>query len=296
MKKRVLVLLLCSAAAVVQAQIPEVAEGRLLFAEAQQFEHGEGVGKDTSRAAQLYCKAAKLGHADAQFNLAWMYANGRGVARNDALAATFFDLAARQGHAHAQQMLRYVGDPTADLPECMRDAPPAHSELADADRDFDLEAAFATTPDRKKVIELVLRLAPQFEVDPKLVLAVIGTESNFNPKAKSPKNAQGLMQLIPETAQRFNVRDTFDPAQNIKGGITYLRWLLAYFRGDVALAAAGYNAGEGAVDRYKGVPPYQETREYVKRILSLFRKQEHPYDERVTGPSPVLGLIKARRG
>jgi TPR repeat protein len=270
-------------------------EARALLAEARQFEHGEGVSRDPARAAALYCQASKLGEVEAQFNLAWMYANGRGVERDDALAATFFDLAARQGHVHAQRMLRFTGEPTRDLPDCMRDPPePASAALAGIDPD--LEAAFGTTPDRRRVIEIVRELAPHFEIDPQLVLAVIGTESNFNPKARSPKNAQGLMQLIPETAQRFNVRDAYDPVQNIRGGLAYLRWLLAYFEGDVELATAGYNAGEGAVDRYKGVPPYRETREYVKRIRTLFRRPDHPFDHRVTTPSPVLPKIVARRG
>jgi soluble lytic murein transglycosylase-like protein len=191
-------------------------------------------------------------------------------------------------------MLRFTGAPTRELPDCMLDPPEPEPVVAAIDPD--LEAAFGTTPDRRRVIEIVRELAPLFEIDPQLVLAVIGTESNFNPKAKSPKNAQGLMQLIPETAERFKVRDAYDPVQNIRGGLAYLRWLLAYFQGDVELAAAGYNAGEGAVDRYKGVPPYRETREYVKRIRSLFRKQDHPFDHRVTTPSPALPLIASRRG
>lgn len=272
---------------------PEAA-AKLLLVEARLFEHGEGVSRDPARAAALYCQASKLGEAEAQFNLAWMYANGRGVERDDALAATFFDLAARQGHEYAQRMLRFTGAPTRELPDCMLDPPVPEPVVAAIDPD--LEAAFGTTPDRRRVIEIVRELAPLFEIDPQLVLAVIGTESNFNPKAKSPKNAQGLMQLIPETAERFKVRDAYDPVQNIRGGLAYLRWLLAYFQGDVELAAAGYNAGEGAVDRYKGVPPYRETREYVKRIRSLFRKQEHPFDHRVTTPSPALPLIASRRG
>lgn len=271
------------------------AAARSLLAEARQFEHGEGVTRDPARAAALYCQASKMGNADAQFNLAWMYANGRGVERDDALAATFFDLAARQGHTHAQRMLRFTGDPTRDLPDCMRD-PPEPEPVMLAGIDPDLEAAFGTTPDRRRVIEIVREMAPRFDIDPQLVLAVIGTESNFNPKAKSPKNAQGLMQLIPETAERFNVRDTYDPVQNIRGGLAYLRWLLAYFQGNVELAAAGYNAGEGAVDRYKGVPPYRETREYVKRILNLFRKSDHPFDTSITAPSPALRQIAQRRG
>jgi hypothetical protein len=266
-----------------------------LLAEAQSFEHGEGVSQDSNRAAALYCQAAKLGNADAQFNLAWMYANGRGVERDDALAATFFDLAARQGNEHAQRMLRFTGEPTRDLPDCMLDPPEPEPPLY-ADIDPDLVAAFGTTEDRRKVIEIVRELAPDFDIDPQLVLAVIGTESNFNPKARSPKNAQGLMQLIPETAERFKVRDAYDPVQNIRGGLAYLRWLLAYFQGDVELAAAGYNAGEGAVDKYKGVPPYRETREYVKRIRTLFNKTEHRFDESVTTPSPVLRQLNSRRG
>ncbi|WP_430435136.1 transglycosylase SLT domain-containing protein [Methyloversatilis sp.] len=289
-----LLMVACCASAPVLALEPEAA-ARSLLAEARSFEHGEGVRRDTARAAALYCQAAKLGDAEAQFNLAWMYANGRGVERDDALAATFFDLAARQGHEHAQRMLRFTGAPTRELPLCMQD-PPEPEPVMTADIDPDLEAAFGTTADRKRVIEIVRELAPHFDIDPQLVLAVIGTESNFNPKARSPKNAQGLMQLIPETAQRFNVRDTFDPVQNIRGGMAYLRWLLAYFEGDVVLATAGYNAGEGAVDRYKGVPPYRETREYVKRIQTLFRKTEHRYDQNVTTPSPVLRTLVSRRG
>ncbi len=121
------------------------------------------------------------------------------------------------------------------------------------------------------------------------------TESNFNPAAVSHKNAQGLMQLIPETAVRFNVKKPFDPEQNVRGGLAYLRWLLAYFKGDVALVAAGYNAGEGAVNRYLGIPPYPETRNYVRRILEMFRHHEHPFDAAVTDPSPDLGQIQRRK-
>jgi soluble lytic murein transglycosylase-like protein len=119
------------------------------------------------------------------------------------------------------------------------------------------------------------------------------TESNFDPNAVSPKNAQGLMQLIPDTARRFGVRNPLDPAQNIRGGMAYLRWLLAYFEGDIALVAAAYNAGEGAVERYRGVPPYAETRLYVRKILDrLEGRREHPFDPKVTPPSERLPLIR----
>jgi len=95
------------------------------------------------------------------------------------------------------------------------------------------------------------------------------------------------MQLIPETAARFNVRHPYDVAENVRGGLAYLRWLLAYYRGEVALAAAAYNAGERTVDRYRGVPPYPETRAYVRRVLDLFRRDRHPYDPTIVEPSIV---------
>ena len=100
------------------------------------------------------------------------------------------------------------------------------------------------------------------------------------------------MQLVPETSARFNVRKPFDPVQNVRGGLAYLRWLLAYFRGDVALVAAAYNSGEGTVERYRGIPPYAETRDYVKRIKRYFRRDSHPYDASVTDPSPELSRIR----
>lgn len=100
-----------------------------------------------------------------------------------------------------------------------------------------------------------------------LLLAVIAVESAGQPRAVSPKGARGLMQLIPATARRFGVADSFDPAANIDGGAAYLDWLLKTFRGDPILALAGYNAGEGAVEQYKGVPPFAETRDYVVKVF-----------------------------
>ena len=96
------------------------------------------------------------------------------------------------------------------------------------------------------------------------------------------------MQLIPETAERFNVKRPLDPKENIRGGLTYLRWLLAYFHGQTELVLAGYNAGEKAVDRYRGVPPFIETRDYVKKVLTLYRKRKHPFDSTITTASTAL--------
>lgn len=251
--------------------------------EARASENGEGVAKDLLRAAKLYCEGARRGDADAQFGLGWMYANGRGLPRSDQTAAYFFKLAAAQGHAQAQNMLRFVGEADTSTPECMQPPP------GDLDGD---EAYPATTPAQQKVAGLVRQLAPEYGVSPRLVMAVIKAESNFEAGAVSPKNAQGLMQLIPETSLRFNVKKPFDPEQNIRGGLSYLRWLLAYFEGDVGLVAAAYNAGEGAVNRYRGIPPFAETRDYVKRIVGFFKKSDHPYDPAVTTPSPELPKIR----
>lgn len=111
--------------------------------------------------------------------------------------------------------------------------------------------------------------ARKYGVDEAIVRAIIHAESAYRPHVVSPKNAQGLMQLIPATARRFGVRDPFDPAQNIEGGVQYLAFLLMRYGNDLNLAAAAYNAGEGAVDRYKGVPPYKETKNYVARVGQL---------------------------
>lgn len=111
--------------------------------------------------------------------------------------------------------------------------------------------------------------ALQHGVDEAVVRAIIHAESSFNPNALSRVGAQGLMQLMPATARRFGVSNAFDASQNIRGGVQYLAWLLKRYNGDLTLAAAGYNAGEGAVDKYKGVPPYSETRLYVQRVRVL---------------------------
>ncbi|ATE62438.1 transglycosylase SLT domain-containing protein [Thauera sinica] len=261
---------------------------RYLAQEALGYEHGEGVPRDQGHAARLYCESARLGDPEGMYALGWMYANGRGVERNDAYAGTLFAMAAQLGNEHAQRMLRFTGEYTGAVPECMHTPPetvlehwPAETVLA------------ALAPARREVAQLLLKLAPQYGIQPQFALAIGITESNLNPGAVSPKSAMGVMQLIPETAERFNVKNPYDPEQNIRGGLAYLRWLLAYFRGDIALAAAGYNAGEGAVDRYRGVPPYRETQGYVERILAFVRNRHHPYDERVVAPSTAVSGLRA---
>lgn len=270
----------CAGPALAGADV--AARAAALRLEARDLERGNGVARDPAKAARLYCEAARLGDLEAQYELGWMYANGHGLARDDATAAYFFTLAARQGDKLAQRMLRQVGEPGSKPPTCVFDS--EGSDLIDA-----------APPEQRKLMDIVLKLAPDYGVQPRLAMAIIRAESNFNPGAVSPKNAQGLMQLIPETAERFNVRKPFDPEQNIRGGLAYLRWLLAYFEGDVALVAAAYNAGEGTVERFHGIPPYPETRGYVQRIRDIFKRESHPFDPGITAPSPELPKISLRR-
>lgn len=121
---------------------------------------------------------------------------------------------------------------------------------------------------------IISSLASEFGVQKSLVKAVIHAESGYNPHAVSPRGAQGLMQLMPKTAQGLKVSNAFDPKDNIRGGVRYLRFLLDTFKGDVTLALAAYNAGLSRVSQYGGVPPYQETREYIARVLDYQRSYE----------------------
>ncbi|WP_232315431.1 lytic transglycosylase domain-containing protein [Aquincola tertiaricarbonis] len=269
----------------------------MLRADAQRHETGNGLPRDPGFAAALYCRAAKLGDAESQFHLGWMYAHGRGVERQDGWAAWLFEAAAAQGIPQAPNQLRLLGGAAPVQPECLRDPPPPMVDPAVAAA-AEAAAASAAAIERLKasspqpIVEMVMKMAPEFDVNPGLALAIIKAESNFDAQALSPKNAMGLMQLIPETAERFRVKNAFDPKQNIRGGLAYLRWLLAYFEGDVSLVAAAYNAGEGTVERYQGVPPYNETRAYVKRVLGVVGALAHPFDARVTQPSPRLQKIR----
>lgn len=136
--------------------------------------------------------------------------------------------------------------------------------------------------------DFINRVAVHQGIDPDLVKAIIRVESNFNPRALSRKGAQGLMQLMPATAADHAVSDAFDPEQNIAGGVRYLRKLMDLFRGDLRLVLAGYNAGENAVARYKGVPPYPETQQYVRKVL-LYRSHNFAL------PEPVRAALAPSR-
>lgn len=234
---------------------------------------------DPSTVAAL-CRRARLGDAHSQYELAWVFTHARGEERRDDWAHYLFFAAAGNGHEDARKVLLSVTWPQAAVPDCVR--PSAVSSMGPT-------VALRAPP---HIERLVRQLAPQFNVNPKLALAIIAVESNFNSAALSNKNAMGLMQLIPDTARRFGVRNAFDPQQNIRGGMGYLRWLLAYYQGDVRLVAAAYNAGEGSVDKHRGVPPYAETQEYVRRVVERFGNAPHAFDAQVARPSPQIQRLK----
>ncbi len=142
---------------------------------------------------------------------------------------------------------------------------------------------FRLGTDFEKYDPTIWRAAERYKVDYALVKAVIKAESNFNSRAISPAGARGLMQLMPETASALGVADSFQPEENIHGGVRYLRYLLDLFEGNVQLALAGYNAGENAVFRYNGIPPYKETQFYVQRVLRYFQDYRNPRNKGKAG-------------
>ncbi len=247
-------------------------DARALAQWGRRYEHGEGVDLDLDRAVRLYCRAAAKGSAEAHYHLGYMYAIGRGSERNDELAAAWFYKAAQQKDPHAKRMLErlgYHGKPKREAVCQLTDGGRADASgrvVTAGGGDGDVRIVRAH-PASGPIASMVRKLAPEYQLNPNLVLAVVEMESNFNPEARSHKNAQGLMQLIPETAERFGVQNVWDAEQNLRGGMSYLRWLMGHFEGDLELVLAAYNAGEGAVERHGGIPPYAETQRYVKRII-----------------------------
>jgi soluble lytic murein transglycosylase-like protein len=133
--------------------------------------------------------------------------------------------------------------------------------------------------------ELIRAAAEKYHVDPDLVFSVVAAESSFNPRAVSHRGARGLMQLLPTTAIRLGVKDSFDPAQNIDAGTRYLRDLLTRYQGDLALTLAAYNAGPGAVERYGRIPPYHETITYVRTIRKAYTQRKTKTETKNEAPS-----------
>jgi len=252
------------------------------------------------QAAVFYCEAARWGSIEGQYRLGMLYAFGEGVPASRPFAAALFSLAASQGHAQANQMLDSIQLASLELPACVTSAElPEKAPSAD----LRLGSAFGASPlidgfvgslasNKRWLVPLTTTMSAWYGLDPRLVLSVIAVESNFETGAQSPKAAVGLMQLIPGTAERFNVRNAYDTTQNLRGGMRYLRWLLSYYRGDVVYALAAYNAGERRVDRFQGVPPFPETRDYVRRVIRLYGSVRHTFDETLTAASPSVAAAK----
>jgi hypothetical protein len=233
---------------------------------ALRHQHAEGVPRDLDRALTLFCEASALGSAKAAYQLAIARLYGRGVERSDGKAVYWLTLAETREHSHAPRLLARLRAPVEPDQALCRTRAVGSGSTGGTER--------LAVP--AEITSLVSDLAPSFQLDPRLVTAIIAVESGFRVDAVSPKKAQGLMQLIPATAARFGVANAFDPAQNLRGGMMYLRFLLDRFDGDVTLALAAYNAGEGAVDHYAGVPPYDETRRYLERMRRYYDRRYHP--------------------
>ena len=210
----------------------------------------------------LYCRADVDGHANAAYAIGLLFAAGSDFPKDQARAYAWFRRAASLGHKEAKEMAKIF------RPRGKRKSARCPNGWGRTAR-----ARLYAPADIRVLVE---QMAPRFKLDPKLVLAVIQVESAYQPDAVSSANAQGLMQLIPATARRFGVRDSFNTKDNIRGGMSYLRWLLRHFKGDVVKTVAAYNAGEGAVRKYGGIPPYRETQNYVRKIRRLYTKLRHP--------------------
>lgn len=233
---------------------------RALLEQGWAAETGRGQFRNEPLAAALYCEAGRLGSVEGYYRVGLIYFSGNVYLRDRETAARFFSTASRLGHHNAAKLLELTGPPGDTALPCL---------LIEEAGGFDLDRYVAGLPGyKRRVVDLIRKLAPRYAVDARLAVAVASVESNFDASACSPKNAQGVMQLIPETAVRFNVRNPYNAEQNIRGGLAYLRWLGKYFDGDLVRVIAAYNAGEGAVDRYGGIPPYDETQAYVLRVLN----------------------------
>ncbi|MCB2264360.1 MAG: transglycosylase SLT domain-containing protein [Candidatus Thiosymbion ectosymbiont of Robbea hypermnestra] len=210
----------------------------------------QGTTKDHPQAVKLFCRAACRGDVDAKFELGRLYTFGEGVRRDWGRAAAWHREAVEGGHPEAQGMLAVLGMQDENVAACP------------------LYVPGGSYPGFEKVARRVQTMAPDYRLAPDLVLALIEAESRFDPQARSPKGALGLMQLMPGTVKLCDIKieNALKPQQNLKCGMTYLRRLIDRFkRVDWALAA--YNAGPGKVRQHKGIPPIRQTQKYVERIL-----------------------------
>jgi hypothetical protein len=260
--------LLCMPCATAQSAVYEEAP-RVVAALEQGWaaERGIGIRKNPRLAIELYCDAATMGSSEGFFRVGRLLAQGPRALRDPPLANAYLALAARLGHRQAGMLHdRQIENAAIDR-IC-----PANKSGDDGSgiSNFDLEGYLAgLSPAKRQVAALIRRHAPRYGVNTHWALSIALAESNLEASAVSPRNAQGVMQLIPETQERFGVQKPFDAEQNIKGGLAYLKWLQQRFGGDLQRVAAAYNAGEGNVDRYGGIPPFPETQQYVRRVLNF---------------------------
>jgi soluble lytic murein transglycosylase-like protein len=222
-------------------------------------------------AAIDYCEQARHGNTEAQYRLGVLYAFGLGVPENRQMAASLFSLAAQQGHHQAQDMLDTVQIKQTKLPDCVLAAVAPEK----APVPVGAITRVSLSHEQKRTARIIMQIARWHGVDPNFALSIAVVESRLQTYAVSPKLAMGVMQLIPDTAARFNVQDVFNVSQNVKGGVRYLRLLLDRYHGRIDLVSAAYNAGEGAVDKYRGIPPYRETQQYVSKIQKLYPAPIH---------------------
>ncbi len=255
----------------------ESPQARALLSQAWASENGRRIRQTRARAFLLYRQAGQLGNAEGYFRSGKIQLSlGRSRA-HQMLAACQFSAASQLGHHAAldalESIARRIGLNTLTCAE--------HDNQINLFQQFDLTGYLTTlSPNRQRIVRLITRMAPAYGIEPKLALAVATVESNLDPWALSPKQAMGVMQLIPATAERFNVKKPFDAEQNIRGGLAYLRWLQQYYAGDTVRVLAAYNAGEKAVDRHGGIPPYPETVLYVARVLGFSGRSVAPVQTR----------------
>lgn len=250
----------CAGEPLVDDEAPQV---RALLEQGWAVENGQGARRNLVLAAALYRQAGLLGSGEGFYRAALVYLPDRQVVTHGSVAACYLAAASQLGHRRAAEILERSAEHFPDGVRCDDDLaqPSVFAE-------FDLLRFVDSLPKgRRAIVALIRRLAPSYTVDIRLALAMASVESNFNAAAVSPKSAMGVMQLIPATAERFGVANPFNAEQNIRGGLAYLRWLKKYYKGDVVRMVAAYNAGEGAVDAYGGIPPYAETQAYVVRVL-----------------------------
>lgn len=245
---------------VTDGEAPQI---QALLEQGWMIESGQGMRRNPVLAAALYRQAGVQGSGEGYYRAALIYLPDRRRVTQTSVAACYLAAASQLGHLAAAEMLELSSEHFPKGLQCDddRNVPGKFVE-------FDFPRYVDALPKgRREIAGLIRRLAPHYAIDSRLALAMASVESNFNTTAVSPKSAMGVMQLIPATAERFGVLNPFDPEQNIRGGLAYLRWLKNYYRGDVVRMVAAYNAGEGAVDAHGGIPPYAETLAYVVRVL-----------------------------